>query len=335
MKDQQRFFDVHGYRFSIGGDAQWAIDGIDDDFAAFRTKTPTTGVRLEVRLQKPDYNAVPPLRASGYTPRNVSYTDGPRSYLDYRGLGLAVHDRDTGDFSVVSESAFLLYEACYLYLLAQIGAYLDIRGMHRVHALSISIADRASLVLLPMGGGKSTLIAELLKDPEVKLLSDDSPFIDRRARVYPFPLHIGLLPGGESEIPAEYLRKINRMEFGPKYLVKYDYFAHRVGGIAQPMFVFLGERSLGEECRITRASMAAGLRAMVKDCVIGVGLFQGLEFVLQSSFSEKLGLMPVALRRLSASISLLRRSKLYHITLGRSTPTNARTMLEFIRSHSH
>jgi hypothetical protein len=324
-------FDVHGYRFSVTGDCQWAIDGIADDYSAYRSQPAGAAVRLNVSLQPPDYANLPPLRASGYSPRNVSYSSGHTTYLDYGGRALAIHNRETGDFSISSEHPSLLYETCYLYLLSHIGSFLDAKGMHRVHALAISIDGRATLVLLPMGGGKSTLIAELLKYPEVKILSDDSPFIDADANVYPFPLHLGLLPGGESSIPEQHLRQIDRMEFGPKYLVSYDYFAQRVGKMARPGFVFLGHRSLAEECRITPASMPAGIRAMFENCVIGKGLFQGLEFVLQTSLHEKLSLIPTAALRLSASLALLTRSQVRHILLGRCTPTNARTLLQHIR----
>ncbi len=71
--------------------------------------------------------------------------------------------------------------------------------MHRVHALALAVDRRAMLVLLPMGGGKSTLGAELLRHPDVQLLSDDSPLVDRAGRVHAFPLRLGLLPGHEKD----------------------------------------------------------------------------------------------------------------------------------------
>ena len=51
--------------------------------------------------------------------------------------------------------------------------YLDRRGLHRIHALGVVVKNRAVLVMLPMGGGKSTLGLHLLKHPEVQILSDD------------------------------------------------------------------------------------------------------------------------------------------------------------------
>ena len=45
--------------------------------------------------------------------------------------------------------------------------------------------------MLPSGGGKSTLALRALRD-EGTLLSEDSPLLDRRGRLHPFPLRIGI-----------------------------------------------------------------------------------------------------------------------------------------------
>ncbi len=160
---------------------------------------------------------------------------------------------------------------------------LDQRGLHRLHALGVEVNGRAVLVLLPMGGGKSTLALHLLSLPGVRLLSDDSPWIDRTGRALAYPLRIGLLPGSEQSIPAQHRRMIQRMEFGPKHLVNFSYFQDRVCGEAEPGVVFIGARTLLPDCRIEEIGLAAALRPMIANGVIGLGLFQGLEFILQSS----------------------------------------------------
>jgi hypothetical protein len=222
-----------------------------------------------------------------------------------------------------------LYEATYLYLLSQIGTFLDGRGLHRIHALGVVVKKRAVLVLLPMGGGKSTLGLHLLEHPEVQLLSDDSPFVDRRGDVFAYPLRLGLLPGSEHAVPPEHRRTVNRMEFGPKHLVNYSYFQNRVIASAAPGLVLIGARTLREDCQIERAGILFGLRSCVANCVVGVGLFQGLEFILRSSPWELLQLAGLGFSRLRNCYRLLRRSRVCVVHLGRNPEVNAKTLLDY------
>ena len=317
------WLDIYGYRAAIRSASAGALSGIAEDFAFFRSAPHAGGIQIELLPVEPPFGEVPSLVANVYTPRNVSYREGQRSYIDYSGRALAIHDRASGHFRVFSRDEDLLYEAAYLFLLSQCGEALDAAHLHRVHALGVSLRGCAALVLLPIGGGKSTLGAHLLEYPDIEFLSDDSPLIDARGSVHAFPLQLGLLPGSEGTVPPDQLRRINRMEFGPKLLVNYKYFEMRVRPEADPGLLFLGRRSLSAECTIARASHRAALRAMVENCVVGMGLFQGMEFVFQRGAKEIASKAAVAWSRLRASRRLIRRSDVLHLTLGRNPAANA------------
>jgi len=324
-------FDVYGFRFSVQGSPVSAVEGVCHDFAFFRAEPAGDEMTVEMLDQAPDYDNLPVCDASVYTPRNTVYRSGKQSYLDYHGKGLGVHDPGRRSFRIISRDPHLLYEASYLFLLSQIGEALDKRRLHRIHALAVSLNGRAVLVLLPMGGGKSTLGHHLLRCPDVKLLSDDSPFVDASGRVHAFPLHLGLLAGSETEVPEKHRRLVNRMEFGPKFLVNYEFFADRVCPATDPGIVFLGSRTLSRECRIEPAGLGAGIRAMVANSVVGMGLFQGLEFILERSPWELLTKARVGRSRLANCVRLLRRSEIRHLHLGRDLEGNAAAVLEFAR----
>jgi len=324
--------DIYGYRVEIRSTASGPLENLADDFAFFRSDGGPGACLIELLEEDPPYDTVPTGQATVYTPRNVSYKNETCTFIDYSGRGLAIHDRSSGNFRVFSRDLDLLYEAAYLFLLSQCGEALDARGMHRVHALCVSVDDCAALVLLPMGGGKSTLGSQLLSIPEISILSDDSPLIDRKGDVHAFPLRLGLLPGSEGAVPASQLRRINRMEFGPKLLVNYRHFADRVRPTAKPCLVFLGARTLGSACEIRPAGKLAALRAMLSNCVVGLGLFQGMEFVFQRGLGAVFGKAGVAWARLRASRRLLARSQTYHLLLGRDTQKNARVVFEFIQA---
>lgn len=332
-------YSVYGYRFTLEGDAPLALAALASDFAFFAEPAPALpsaasgqpAVTIRVRAEEPDYGALPPVKASVYTPRNVSFRDGDFTIIDYHGRGLGRHHRGTGNFEITTLDADLQYEACYLFLLSQLGEALDQRGLHRVHSVGISLGGRATLVLLPMGGGKSTLCTELLRDPEVRLLSDDSPLIDVGGRVHAFPTRIGLLPGTEAQIPKQFQRTINRMNFGPKTLIDYRYFAHRVAPAAEPGLVCVGSRTLAPQGRIVPTTRPATLRRFMSDCVVGMGLFQGLEFFFQKSMGEIAARAPVGCSRLRASWAVIRRSKLVELQLGRDVSHNAKLLLDHAR----
>jgi len=325
---QRAFFDVYGYRFELRSSCGSAFDGLCQDFAFFRSDERGGERLIELRYEDPEYDNLPAWDATIHTPRNIVYKNSGESLIDYQGRGIARHDRASGGFRIEGLDQDILYEAAYLFLLSQCGEYLDSQGKHRVHALGVSIEGKGVLVLLPMGGGKSTLAYDLLKHPEVKLLSDDSPLVDRAGNLYAYPLRIGLLPGSEGEVPEHQRRVINRMGFGPKVSVSYDYFAHRVVPGAAPGIVFLGSRSLSKGCRVERVGLATGLRTLFSDCVVGLGLFQGVEFVLNRRLSELLPLVGVGSSRLWNSWRLLRRSRVYRVRLGRNRGLNAETLVK-------
>lgn len=325
-------FSVYGYRFALEGNCKPAQLGLAEDFAYFAERGAAASgvpdVAMELIEDKPDYDSLPVCDASVYTPRNVVYRHEGGRILDFGGRGLGWYDPGKRRFRMVSEDPDLVYEAAYLFLLSQIGQALDARGLHRLHALAMSYRGRSILALLPMGGGKSTLGAALLKGSDMRILSDDSPFIDRDGNALSFPLRLGLLKGREQEVPAEHRRLVQRMEFGPKYLVNYSYFAARVADRAAPGIVLLGRRTLGTEPRLEKASYSVAMRAMVPNMIVGLGLFQGLEYLLERSSREIAGKVGLGLSRLRNAHALVRASHNFVFHMGRCPDANARAVLE-------
>ena len=321
---------VYGCEFSLAGDGSQALEHLRNDFQFFAvaaTQNPTT---IEVITREPPYQDVPDGVATTYTPRNVSYTQDGCTYIDYSSRALVIWERRKRSFRIYSTDPHVQFEATYLFLLSRIGEDLDRRRMHRIHAMAVSVNDKAVLAILPMGGGKSTLCSALLKYPEVDLLSDDSPFISIDGHVHAFPLRLGLTPGSESDIPAEFQRTMRRMEFGPKVLVSYEYFAQRVKPSAEPGIVFIGKRTMAATCRIDPAGAWDKFKSLMVNCVVGLGLYQGLEFVLQHSPLELASKTGIGFSRLRIASKLFARSQVYNLTLGRDQELNAATVRAFV-----
>ncbi|MFZ2087987.1 MAG: hypothetical protein WAU47_05380, partial [Desulfobaccales bacterium] len=253
-------------------------------------------------------------------------------YLDYFGRALSVYRTAQRRWEIFCRDRDLAHEVAFLTILSRVGQHLDSVGLYRVHALGVAAGNRAALVLLPMAGGKTTLALRLLKSEGVKLLSEDSPLLGPDGQVHPFPLRIGVRPGGEpSEIPSHFCRTVQRMEFGPKTLIDIGYFQDRLASPCQVGAILLGERWLTGPSSIRPGNRRQAVREFVKNCVVGLGLYQGVEFILERSSLELLGQTSLALSRLRRSLEVIARAQVYRFALGQEVEETAAVLQTFLR----
>ncbi len=177
-------------------------------------------------------------------PLATSVFTGGITYIDYFGRALVVFDRAKQACDVYATDRDLMHEIVYLYFLSTVAQYLDRRGIHRIHALGVSHQGKGVLLLLPSGGGKSAIALQLLVQPDFLLLGEDTPLIDRRGRVLPFPFCLGVRPGHQTGLPPEQLRTVRRMEMDPQTLIDIEHFRDRVGQTVRPALLLVGERNL-------------------------------------------------------------------------------------------
>jgi hypothetical protein len=325
-------FNFYGFTVDVSSAHASSVEEVRRDFSYFRV--PTEGKHAQVQVQMhfvpPPYAELPPLSASFLTPRNVCFRNNKITYIDYFGKGLAVFERKEKRCVVYGTDPDLMHEITFLCILSAVGQYLDSQGIHRVHALGVSYQNCGIILLFPSGGGKSTIALELLRQPGFFLLGEDTPLIDRYGRILPFPLRLGVRPEQDTGIPPKYLRTMRRMEFDPKTLIDIEYFDGRLGAITEPRFILVGERNLGEISEIVPLGRIWAFKALFKYMVVGLGIYQGLEFLLERGLWDILGKGGVITSRLYNSLRLLSRSSTYRFILGRSKEKNCQTFLEFI-----
>ena len=322
----------YGFCIEIKPDDASTLEDLRMDFSHFITEKGIPVVSFFVFAEPPDYSQLPPLRASFYTPRNICYKQRDLSFIDYFGKGLTVVDNRQNTYKIYCPERHLRHEIVFLSILSLVGRRLDDRGMHRIHALGVEAGSKAALVLLPSGGGKTTLLLELIKDKRIKLISEDSPLIERSGRILPFPLRIGVsYPDKPRDVPESCLHLIERMEFGKKYIISMDYFKGRVSqGALEPGFIICGVRCLGKDSMITPLSKYKAFTELIKNSVIGVGLYQGLEFLLQRGVLGLLQESGVILSRLGNCLKLIFRAKAYLFVIGCDREKNAETLSKFL-----
>ena len=317
------------------------LESLRRDFAYFALADEPAGEPVvDVALERgaPSYAALPPAVASFITPRNVVYQEEGRTIVDYFGRAVAVLERRAGHpsrLTIRGEEDQLVREAVYLFLLSRCGEHFDRMGLTRIHALGLAGAAGGVAVMLPAGGGKSTLAVRALRAEGIRLLSEDSPLLDRRGRLHPFPLPIGIDDSDVEGVRAEDLRRVERMEFRPKLLLDVEAFADRIEPDPQPLrHLVVGRRSLAETPSLERIPRRAALGTLAREAVIGVGIYQGMEFVLQRGMRDTLAMTPIAVRRARCCFAGLSRARVWQLTLSRDGERNWVALEPLLRSRS-
>jgi len=310
----------------VAASSEWdeVLAAVRADFAWFEVPPgPAATVRVEIVRAQPDYDALGEAVASFVTPRNIVYQVGGRTVVDYFGKAVSVLDRAAGSLTVTGEEANLVHEAVYLFLLSRIGEHLDRIGLIRLHALALAGTAGAIAVMLPSGGGKSTLALRALEDDAARLLAEDTPLLDRHGIVHPFPLRIGINATDAERLPTGNVRRIERMEFHPKLVLDLEAFSDRIEPEPRPLaHIVVGVRSLGRTASLEPLPRRAAVGPMLREAVVGVGVYQGMEFVLQRGLRDVAGKAGIAAMRARCCRAGLSRARVWRLTLGRDHERN-------------
>jgi len=308
-------FDFYGVGLSVVTDSPALMESLRRDFEYFVASAPPDPIVIRAHLGAPPWERVPACTASTFTPGAITYDAGGIRYNDYHRRALAIYDFAREQGEVWSEDADVLYEVVYLMALSRVGERHDLVGIHRVHALGVAIAGRAALVLLPEGGGKSTLALELLQRPEIELLSDDTPLLTR-GRVLAFPSRIGVRADSVAGVPSEYLRTVRRRERSPKTVIDFGHFRDRVVPEATPSALIMGVRHGGPHSWIEPLSWRHAVAPLAVNLVFGLGLPQVVEYFLRGGAADTVRKAGIARSRLAVGLRLLHGARTYRLVMG-------------------
>lgn len=219
-------------------------------------------------------------------------------HICYPGPVWLHYDYATDAGLVEGDDLDRVHERLYLTALSRIGEALDRRGLHRVHALGVGDA----LILLPPGGGKSTLALRL----ELPLLSEDTPLLDRRGFLHPFPFRLGLRephPDGR-RVGSKWLLQSSRWASSP----------------VRCRHVLIGARTPGPP----RLGACFALPYLVRDCLVGWGVPQVAELFLRLTPADIVAKAAIAASRLAAILHLCTTTPARRLWLGPDPDANAR-----------
>lgn len=221
--DSSVFLNFHGVTARVASVYAHVLEDLKNDFAYFLTGPGESDLSLTVQSLEVAPKGWIPLPRLG---RSRFFLSPPgETRVAYFEKSRVVYRFHRGRCEVYSDAA-TAYEVAYLMLLAYVGEALDRKGIHRIHGLGMTWRGDGMIVLAPSGGGKSTLALELLRSPEMAILSDDVPWVNPRGEILAFPQRIALKT--RPTIAPEFVRTFRRVRYGEKFVVGSRYFEQRI-----------------------------------------------------------------------------------------------------------
>ncbi len=332
------YFNFYGNWVQVKSQEKDLLKRLEMDFSYFLAKKPdSVSIHFDFECLKTNsaFNEIPKIPCTRQSQNSITYDQGPIRYNDYYGKALTIYNFDDETAKIYCIDINRLHEITYLLILSRVGKKMDLKGVHKLHAFGVITNETAVLGIMPSKGGKSTMFLELLKDPKIEILSDDTPLVSSLGEISAFPIRLGLdsLPAHYphlNENNSDYVYELERDQYGLKHLICLKAFPNRVGLSYKKSIIFKGVRSNSEECIISPCSKISMLGTLFSSMVIGLGLPMILEYFWQQGFKDFLKKSQIALLRITGAIFLLMRSKTFTIYLGKDPIKNAEVLKNFL-----
>jgi len=277
---------VFGIQVQINSDLKTGspeLDQLNKDLSRFeRIKMPKVTGKIKVSISK-TLSSIPFTKGAKVFGGKMyeAYGVGEERYINYRNE-LELYSKGSRDREVwiCHNGGPILYEVLHTLIHSFIGECLDRSGYHRVHALALGVNDRNILVVLPSGGGKSSLAYQIAKNGVGEVYSDESPFL-KEGLLYSYPSR-----GALSEKVTSLLKidkpdisyKFKRQLYGEKYLIDQPMTSTENGKKLTDVIV---GRSTSKVSKISKSSATSTLNSLISTMVIGNGLTQMAEHLLK------------------------------------------------------
>lgn len=335
MKLSHIYFNFNGETVRVSSNSDELLSRLEKDFSYFKVNE-ISPARFAIKAnfdQIPD-GIVPAKVADRQSLNSLTFDQGEIRINDYYGKLLSVYDYKKESATLWSVEIEKLHEITYLLVLSRVGKALDMRGLHKVHAMAFTLGNTSAIGMMPMKGGKSTLLANVLRDQSVAIVSDDCPLIDRQGRLLPFPLRLGvdsLAPEVGLKSDSEFTYTLQRDFYGEKKLVSLAGLPHEVGRVGEHQILFVGRRAPGLRPQLHRVSRLSMIKPLIYNMVIGIGLPMVMEYFWQNGFKDFVRKSFIALSRAWSALALLSKSECYQFWMCENPEENAEFLLRELK----
>jgi len=278
-------------------------------------------LKLNIHLEAPPYGGLPELAASRYHEDYIVYDSEGLRVIDFLGRALSVYKTRENTVDIYSESQDRLYDVFHLSFESLLGEQLDRKGFHRIHCLGLEKNGMGIIILLPPGGGKTTMALKFLES-RIGVLSEDM-VLYKNDRLY--GLHFRWGVKGATTMKGRLMR---REKYEDKTLVSTRDM--KLSKEANPKAIILGRRVLSDRSEIKTLPKHKLIKPLLKSMVLGLELQQSLAYFLLRSTKDGFSKTTIGLSRLKAMRRILRASSTYEFHIGSDIEKNYKTLAGFM-----
>jgi hypothetical protein len=325
------YLTFHHHTILVNCDEEDVLEKLQDEFHFFHCREESTP-EIIVELRKEDSPIIPPMVAVKLLENSVVYRLAGRQYIDYFGEALAILE-DDARVKIYSQSKERLFELGFLAIHSLLGQALDKSGLCRLHAVAVSLSGKNAVVMLPSKGGKSTLLKNLLENPELKIISDDMPLVDKKGGIHPFPSKMSLnAPPLEGPLAKLKWHEFKRYHFPSKWTASLAQLKDRIEKHSsdQSTILLAGFRLSQGESIISEVPKWKMIGPLLEHMIIGHGLPQIIEMFLHFNFTDFIKMFWHACLRTRSAYSLVLKSRCYYFYMGPDIAYNSQLLLELL-----
>lgn len=337
---QQIYFDFYNEKVCVKSDWIELLELLEKDFSVFKVSELSLqpkSLKLSINRGHPGEIAIPEMVSKMQTLNSITYQSGQIRYNDYYGKLLSIFDYGSESARIISTDIDKAHEVAYLLILSRIGKRLDQVGLHKLHAFAISYQNCAFVCMMPMKGGKSTLLMELLKNDQVKMISDDIPLIDSCGNVHPFPIKIGTENERALSLnikdPEKNIYYLKREQYGLKTFICLNGLADKFekpDKVFKHVVIAEGFRFNSDHSEINHSSWGSTFKGLFKHGIIGIGLPMIIEYFWEFGIRDFFIKTKIFLLRFYSFFIFSLKSKRIKIQLGKRSDLSATEILKFI-----
>ncbi len=262
---------------------------------------------------------------------SITYEKDGLRYNDYYGKVLSRFSAIKNEALILGIDRDKLYEVLYLFILSRSGKYLDLKGIHKIHAFSIAHKGKGLVCMQPMRGGKSTLFTEILSQFDVAIGSDDTPLINEFGLLAPFPLRVSLdtLPD-RFKINDDQYYLMNREFYKSKYSISLKAFDKKIANNCIDFIFVEAHRSTYDEPFLVPMTKVRLLKRLFHHMVIGFGLPIIFEYFWESGPRDFLRKTLIFYKRFFSAVKLSLTKKGYDLYMSKDSKKNAQALMKLL-----
>ena len=261
-----------------------------------------------------------------------SYRNDDYVYTDYQGRGFLILDLEGENGKIYSNNESFLTTLLTNTIFEKVCELLSAKGIYRFSWLSMSVNGLAIVFLMLPGGGKTSLVLELLKTPEFKILSDTYTFITRTGEILPFPRNLHPRGGKVSEIPQDRQQVFDTTRYEPRVRIDIDHFRDQLSNSCKPYLIAVCKRIFSEDPRIEKLPKWKSFLLVYRQALVKYKLYESIndQQTSEKKKSTYRRYLTSATRALTV-IKTLCKSQTYLFYLGLNNDKNARAINAFMR----